>query len=274
MSEENKENIQAEDWSSLSFLPPKREDEEAKKEFPTMSKGERIFRISTLALTISCFITLIVLAFIYAFVGNPSFDYEKGYGILGFIIFILTVLASSFVAVMHFIYDLKFVNTEKAPVFKTISRVSVYLFLGLLYTTFALIPLRSDVLNIVEIFSYSGLILMIGVWAIVIALTVIEFVSKKDKFKKSLYLAAIAILPLIILCFSSILIKNYSMASIPSVWLLSFSALTFIISSLFFLNDKKTTGARSAGNFFLLASMVMELSAVLYYSMIAASPLY
>ena len=69
----------------------------------------------------------------------------------------------------------------------------------------------------------------------------------------------------IVICFSSLLTKNYSMSSNYGIMMLIFGAIFSTLSVPFLLLQKKYHGMKSAFNVMLSISFVFEILAVLIY---------
>lgn len=178
----------------------------------------RIGYISFLSFSILSVLALIVLTIVFGTVGNPNFTAQRGYGVFGLIIFLLFLVSVGLYSAFRYLYNTKWYKNEKRDVYLSLSNSSYYLAVGFLYSTFALIPLRQAVLDISEVFSYWNLILLVFVWIVCICMMVLEF--KKDaKTNKVAFGIASIVLPSLILCFSSILIQNYSLSGFSFLFL-------------------------------------------------------
>ncbi len=264
----NEQNVLNEtDWSKLTFLT-KKEDEDKSKD---KSKGVRIGYVAFLSFSILSVLALVVLTIVFGTVGNPNFTAQRGYGVFGLIIFLLFLVSVGLYSAFRYIYNTKWYKNEKRDVYLALSNSSYYLAVGFLYSTFALIPLRQAVLDISEVFSYWNLILLVFVWIVCICMMILEF--KKDaKTNKVAFGIASIVLPSLILCFSSILIQNYSLSgfSLP----LLVSAVISNVIALPLLLDKKKDSSVLVGNFFSITFFILDAVAILYYGMIVASNLY
>lgn len=264
----NEQNVLNEtDWSKLTFLT-KKEDEDKTKD---KSKGVRIGYISFLSFSILSVLALIVLTIVFGTNGNPNFTAQRGYGVFGLIIFLLFLLSLGAYSVLRYLYNTKWYKSEKRDAYLALSNSSYYLAVGFLYSTFALIPLRQAVLDISEVFSYWNIILLVVVWLICIALMGLEF-KKGAKTNKVAFGIASIVLPSLILCFSSILIQNYSLSGF-SLPLLVSAVLSGAIALPLLLDQKKDSSVL-VGNFFSVSCFILDAVAILYYGMIVASNLY
>ena len=252
MNDNNENTVLDEtDWSKFTFLTKKDEKEEAKEK----TKGVKIAFLTLLSFSALSVLALLILTFVFASKDNPNFTASRGYGILGLVVFILFLLSIALSSVLQYFMD----------------TVSYYLAIALLYSSFALIPLRKAVLDISEVFSYWNIILLALVWIVSIVFMALGFI-KDEKTNKTIFSVSSILLPAIILCFSSILVENYSLSGF-AIPLLVASVVSSIIA-LLLLNNKKSDSALVASRFFTFASFLMDAIAILYYGMIVASNLY
>lgn len=266
---DNNENIVLDetDWSKLTFLTKKDEKEEAKEK----TKGVKIAFLTLLSFSALSVLALLILTFVFASKGNPNFTASRGYGILGLVGFILFLLSIALSSVLQYFMDTVWFKKENKQFFSALTGASYYLAIALLYSSFALIPLRKAVLDISEVFSYWNIILLALVWIVCIVFMALGFI-KDEKTNKTIFSVSSILLPAIILCFSSILVENYSLSGF-AIPLLVASVVSSIIA-LPLLNNKKSDSALVASRFFTFASFLMDAIAILYYGMIVASNLY
>lgn len=255
------------DWSKFTFLEKKKEEDQAKDK----AKGVRIGYIVFLAFSLMSVVALIFLTIVFGTVGNPNFTAQRGYGILGLVFFLLFLLSVGLFSVTRYLYNTKWYKTEKRKTYFALSNSSYYLAVGFLYTAFALIPLRKAVLDISEVFGYWNILLLVFVWLVDIALVVLEF-KKGDKTNKTAFGIASILLPALVLCFSSILVQNYSL-NLFSLPLLVSAVVASVIALPLLLDKKKDTNVL-IGHFFTLSCFILDAVAILYYGMIVASNLY
>ncbi len=268
MIDNNEKNILDEtDWSKLTFLT-KKEDEDMTKD---KAKGVRIGYISFLSFALASVVALIVLTIVFGTLGNPNFTAQRGYGVIGLILFLLFLLSVGLYSACRYLYNMKWYKTEKRKTYFALSNSAYYLAIGFLYSSFSFIPLRKAVLDISEVFGYWNILLLVFVWLVLIGLVVLEF-KKDEKTNKIAFGIASIVLPSIVLCFSSILIQNYSLSGF-SLPLLVSAVLASAIALPLLLDHKKDSNVL-VGHFFTLSCFILDAVAILYYGMIVASNLY
>lgn len=269
------------DWTQFTTLKEKNAITKQESEFPKINKGENIFRIVFTTFTLMAVVTLLVLVFVYPFRDSLNFTYESSYGVLGFICYFLLLLSIVFYALLSYYYDTKYTLSDKKEKFKKLDHLMTYLTTGLVYTTYCAIPLRHQVLEQLTIelfgyknvsfFAYTNIILLVCVWAVLIALVVIDFKVKDKSKNKMIFLVSNPLISFVILWFGGFLKQNMSLSTVFSVWLLAMASLFYIFSFICSLNEKNHSGMRSASRVFYTFALLTIASVILGYGMIANS---
>ena len=70
------------------------------------------------------------------------------------------------------------------------------------------------------------------------------------------------------------LIKPYSLTGIFGIWMLIGSVISFFLSGLLFSVEEKHAACHLGGEFFFAVGILLQLTDLLAYGMIQASPLY
>ena len=149
MSEENNLQPQEEqfetDWSKLSFLTTKEKHVEVKRPFPKYEFAGKIFRISLLSLSLAALLALLIVSIVLGTYSNPSFLYDRGYGVLGFVVYALALLVAGLTFFLSYLYDeklsLKAKSEEEHERYYFLVRVIRLVSLLPLVASFLLIPL-------------------------------------------------------------------------------------------------------------------------------------
>lgn len=273
MSEENKEtNIGDTDWSKLTFIAPKRKVEEI-RDFPKLTKSGKLLSTILLGLGVSATITLIVITIIYAGPKNVNYKFDNGYGILGLIAMLAFILVVGLATTFAYFYDNKFVKQDNYKKMKALTNSFYLASVGFMYTALSFTSLRYAVLKVDELTSsWPTILLLVVVWLLVIAQIVLQFTYKKDKELKNINLASLIVYPCIIFAYTYFLKNYYSLGGFAFPLLIS-SVIANVISVICFAKEKKSDIAHVFARYFIYAASSMEIIAILYYGMIAATSL-
>ena len=276
MEEQNiASELGATDWSALATLHKKEKKKEPYRPFPAFSFASKITSIVVFALEEACLVDLLVLAFVFGFIGHPNFDFDRGYGIVGFLAFLFALIVCGLQILFGFLYDHKVLNKEKDEAklkkgysFVDLSRDIAWLPILL---AFLAIPLRSEVLQIREVSFLLVLLLPLG-YALLLLL---PFLYRKKEFYGKRVLSALisSLIPALFLCYTAILAKPYSMTNVRSIFLLIFSFLSYLFSTLLSTGDHKGAGYHIASELFRGTSYILVLTDLLCYGMIYSSQL-
>lgn len=266
MEDNEKEIFDSTDWNQLTFL----EKKEEKKEIPALSKKDKGLSLFLLLLSLASLITLFALTLVYGTKDNPNFYGDRGYGYFGLILFLLFLLSAAVASLFTYLYDVRWCFHQKNFAFESLTNSIYYLTIALFYSAFVLIPLRPAVLEVSEVNAYLGLLLAVPVLLYSFVCVFLSF-SKGKRVEDNLLTAMLVLLPLLFYPFSGVLIENYSLGGFAFPLLVS-GSLSSIIGGI--LLRKKSFSSTFVGKFFLLLAVLFFASAILFYGMIQASPLY
>ena len=282
MSEENNLQPQEEqfetDWSKLSFLTTKEKHVEVKRPFPKYEFAGKIFRISLLSLSLAALLALLIVSIVLGTYSNPSLLYDRGYGVLGFVVYALALLVAGLTFFLSYLYDeklsLKAKSEEEHERYYFLVRVIRLVSLLPLVASFLLIPLRSACLEIAHCSIWWVVLFLVGaVLLVVLGFLNVKF-NRNKKSAKAIESVLLFVIPALVLSFSAILIKPYSLTSIFGIWMLIGSVISFFLSALLFFVEEKHAACHLGGEFFFAVGMLLQLTDLLAYGMIQASPLY
>lgn len=261
--------------ADMSFLPKEVKDENLGRDFPKISKNEGIFRLVYLALFAVAVVTFLVFLFVFGTKGYyfPS-NIKGSYGVAGIVVTAIFVLVALLTESYGYCYDthLSLVQDEKKKkIYKALNSSLFAVSFLFLYAMFFTTILRSFVFEQV-FFGQSwfmqnfGWMFFILIALIAIASIVLSFL-KPDVAKIYNYFL-LAVSGWIVVCFSTLLSKRYSMSSNYGIMLLIFGAVFMNISLICLLFQKKAKGLRSAFQVLISSSLVFEALAVLIYGMV------
>ena len=218
----------------------------------------------------------IILACVFSFTSSRNFDLNGGYGYLGLIFIILTLLAwigFSFLAEKyHNNYKKDADSRQELP-----HLLSYFILIPLILTCYFLIPLRSQVLSQYHIShpkevydGYLSYVMIALVWVIAIVLGTLTCLLKNKSIIKKVDFAFFAIAFYLPLFFLPVLQTTYSI-TYPGSYLVIFAPIILDISLVFsiFSNVKRLT--HSAYHLVNHIAILMEIVALVYYGMNVAT---
>lgn len=260
--------------SDISFLPKEPKDENEGREFLKIGKKERLFRFVWTLLVAALCIAFLVCLFVFGMNGYYFSSQVKGsYGWFGIIVTAIFALSFCAQMVISFLNDCKFSNSDDpktVALWNQLAKNSYHITFFLLYGMFLTTILRKFVFT-TFFFGDNWFLQNLGNITIVIIFLIsigANFLSaKKSKIGKVCNLALLAISGWIVIFFSSMLTKNYSMQSNYGIMLLIFGAIFIDLAVPFFALEKKYPGMRSAATVMLTIAFVFESLSVLIYGM-------
>ncbi len=267
---ESKEILNA--ISDMSFLPKEAKDENEGREFLKLNKKEGLFRLIWTLIVAAAGIAYLVCLFYFGVNGYYfSSSVTGSYGVLGLVVTAIFVLIFCLNLGFNTCYDKELSNlkdAQKVSLYHKLNSSSYYLSFFFLYVTFFFTILRPFVFQkfffgenwFVQNLGWFMLILIFLLSALGIALNFL-----KPKVAKIYNISILALGNWIVICFSSLLTKNYSMSSNYGIMMLIFGAIFSTLSVPFLLLQKKYHGMKSAFNVMLSISFVFEILAVLIY---------
>ena len=264
--------------AKLSLLTTNEKQVEVKRPFPKYEFAGKIFRISLLSLSLAALLALLIVSIVLGTYSNPSFLYDRGYGVLGFVVFALALLVAGLTFFLSYLYDeklsLKAKSEEEHERYYFLVRVIRLVSLLPLVASFLLIPLRSACLEIAHCSIWWVVLFLVGaVLLVVLGFLNVKF-NRNKKSAKAIESVLLFVIPALVLSFSAILIKPYSLTGIFGIWMLIGSVISFFLSALLFSVEEKHAACHLGGEFFFAVGMLLQLTDLLAYGMIQASPLY
>ncbi len=257
----------------MSFLPKEAKDENLGRSFLKLSKNEKLFRLIFLSALGASFIAYLVCLFYFGSQGYYFLTSVKGsYGPLGLIVTaIFTVVFFLAIAFGHF-YDCKWADDEeKREKLKPYSAVLLYVSFLLLYATFMTTVLRSFVFQ-KNFSSYGWFLRNLGwiTYALIAIVGILGIVLNflKPKKAKIYNYCVLALAGWIVIFFTALLQKSYSMSSRYGIMLFIFGAIFMDLSLIPLLLQKKNHGMRSAFYVILSIGVIFDLLSIVIYGLI------
>lgn len=257
----------------MSFLPKEVKDENLGRDFPKLSKYEKYYRLGLTITTACAVIAYLVCLFIYGPQGK-YFNVTDGsaYGWIGLIVTaIFAVFFALNIAESQRYDTITSLDEKKKKNEKPLQAVNLYISLLLLYGMFMTTILRNFVFQ-KAFSSYGwflsslGLITYILIAIIAIIGVILNF--KKPNVGKIYNYIVLILIPWVVICYSALLQKSYSMSSNYGILMLVFGAISVDVATLFLIFQKKHAGLRSTFYTLLTIGFVLDLLAIILYGLI------
>lgn len=269
---ESKELLNA--IGDMSFLPKEAKDENEGRDFPKIKKKEGIFRIVWTSITAAATISFLVCLFIYGINGYYFSAAGNGsYGIWGVIVTAIFAIVSCLTVAYSHQYEVKYSilsDAKKVKTYKDINLIMYYVCLVVLYATFMSTVLRSYVFQ-KSFFDYGWFVENLGLFTFIIICIVaiggIVLHYVKPNVGKIYDLVVLALSGWVVIFYSNVLTKNYSLSSNYGIVLLVFGAIFFDLCVPFIIAQKKYRGFRSVFSVLFTLGVTCEALAVLIYGM-------
>lgn len=258
--------------SDMSFLPKEAKDENEGREFLKLNKKEGLFRLIWTLIVAAAGIAYLVCLFYFGVNGYYFSSQVTGsYGIWGLIVTAIFALFFCLNIGFNTCYDKELSNlkeAQKVSFYHKLNISSYYVSFFLLYATFFSTILRPFVFQ-KYFFGENGFAQNLG-WFMIVVIFILSALGivltfLKPEIGKVYNISILALGNWIVICFSSLLTKNYAMSSNYGIMMLIFGAIFSTLSVPFLLLQKKYHGMKSAFNVMLSFSFVFEVLAVLIY---------